>query len=169
MYLRKVDIRLPGKGNTFSHGARPVHLTITMIKWIRTSRLSIKNSLSLHLLHPPPVSLGTGLLGYLAHTKTPSPMTLRSPLPSKKKSGVSGAGAWRHGLALRRGGHGDSASRREREFFIDSLLVRIHFIIVMIRWTGLAPWVFTVRRGGHGDSASRTHTHKRLIDWLGRT
>ena len=30
----------------------------------------------------------------------------------------------------------------EREFFIDNLLVRIHFIIVMIRWTGLAPWVF---------------------------
>jgi len=29
---------------------------------------------------------------------------------------------------------------REREFFIDNLLVRIHFIIVMIRWTGLAPW-----------------------------
>jgi len=27
----------------------------------------------------------------------------------------------------------------EREFFIDDLLVRIHFIIVMIRWTGLAP------------------------------
>jgi len=26
---------------------RPVHLIITMIKWIRTSRLSIKNSLSL--------------------------------------------------------------------------------------------------------------------------
>ena len=25
----------------------------------------------------------------------------------------------------------------EREFFIDNLLVRIHFIIVMIRWTGL--------------------------------
>ena len=29
-----------------------------------------------------------------------------------------------------------------REFFIDNLLVRIHFIIVMIRWTGLAPWDF---------------------------
>ena len=28
----------------------------------------------------------------------------------------------------------------EREFFIDSLLVRVHFSIVMIRWTGLAPW-----------------------------
>ena len=27
----------------------------------------------------------------------------------------------------------------EREFFIDNL---IHFIIVMIRWTGLAPWEF---------------------------
>ena len=30
--------------------------------------------------------------------------------------------------------------RREREFFIDNLLVRNHLIIVMIRWTGLAPW-----------------------------
>ena len=27
-------------------------------------------------------------------------------------------------------------------FFIDNLLVRIHFIIVMIWWTGLAPWGF---------------------------
>jgi len=30
----------------------------------------------------------------------------------------------------------------EREFFIDNLLVRIHYVIVMIRWTGLAPWEF---------------------------
>jgi len=30
----------------------------------------------------------------------------------------------------------------EREFFIDNLLVRIHLIILMIRWTGLAPWEF---------------------------
>ena len=30
----------------------------------------------------------------------------------------------------------------EREFFIDNLLVRIHFIIVIFRWTGLAPWEF---------------------------
>jgi len=42
----KVDVRLPGKGNSNSHGPRPVHLIITMMKWIRTSRLSIKNSLS---------------------------------------------------------------------------------------------------------------------------
>ena len=43
--LRKVDVRLPGKGNSNPHGARPVHLIITMIEWIRTSRLSMKNSL----------------------------------------------------------------------------------------------------------------------------
>jgi len=30
----------------YSNGARPVHLIITMIKWIRTSRLSIKKTLS---------------------------------------------------------------------------------------------------------------------------
>ena len=32
----------------------------------------------------------------------------------------------------------------EREFLIGNLLVRNHLIIVMIRWTGLAPWVFEV-------------------------
>jgi len=35
-----------------------------------------------------------------------------------------------------------SSSPAESEFFIDTLLVRIHCIIVMIRWTGLAPWEF---------------------------
>ena len=29
--------------------------------------------------------------------------------------------------------------RHERDFFINNLLVRIQFIIVMIRWTGFAP------------------------------
>ena len=43
--LGKRDVRLPGKGNSKSHGARPVHLIITKMKWIRTSRLSIKSSL----------------------------------------------------------------------------------------------------------------------------
>jgi len=38
---RKVDVRLPEKGNSNSHGARPVHLIITMIKWTRTSRLAM--------------------------------------------------------------------------------------------------------------------------------
>ena len=32
--------------------------------------------------------------------------------------------------------------QREREFFSDNLLVRIHFIIEMIWWTGLAPRKF---------------------------
>ena len=30
----------------------------------------------------------------------------------------------------------------ERVFFIDNLLVQIQFVIVMTRWTGLAPWEF---------------------------
>ena len=42
---RKVDVWLPGKGNSNSHSARPVHLIITMIKWIRTSEVFIKNLL----------------------------------------------------------------------------------------------------------------------------
>ena len=42
---------------------------------------------------------------------------------------------------------GGGAERRpphaiERQFYIDNLLVRIHLIIVMIWWTGLAPWEF---------------------------
>ena len=44
---RKVDARLHGKGNSNSHGARLIHLIITMMKWIRTSRLSIKKFLPL--------------------------------------------------------------------------------------------------------------------------
>jgi len=44
--FRKVNVRLLGKGNSNSHGARPVHQIISVTKWIRTSRLPIKNSLS---------------------------------------------------------------------------------------------------------------------------
>ena len=43
---RKVDIRLSGKMISNSHGTRPVHQIITMMKWIRTSMLSMKHSLS---------------------------------------------------------------------------------------------------------------------------
>ena len=42
---RKVDIRLPEKTNSTYHGARPVHLIIKMIDWIRISNL--QNSLFL--------------------------------------------------------------------------------------------------------------------------
>ena len=41
----KVDTRLPEKRKSKSRGARPVHKIISIIRWIRTSRLSIKNSL----------------------------------------------------------------------------------------------------------------------------
>ena len=44
----------------------------------------------------------------------------------KKKKNTAGAGR-RH-------------PRQQREFFMDNLLVRIHFILVIIRWTGLATW-----------------------------
>jgi hypothetical protein len=44
--MRKVNVKLPGERNSNSHGARPVHQIITIIKWIRTSGLSIKKSLS---------------------------------------------------------------------------------------------------------------------------
>ena len=43
---KKVGLRLPGKGDLKSHGARPVHLIFSMINWTQTSRLAIKNSLS---------------------------------------------------------------------------------------------------------------------------
>ena len=43
---RKVDVKLPGKGNSNSHGARPVHQIVSLMMWIWTSRLSTKNSLS---------------------------------------------------------------------------------------------------------------------------
>ena len=40
---KKADVRLPGKGNSNSHHERSVHFIITTVKWIRTSRMSIKN------------------------------------------------------------------------------------------------------------------------------
>ena len=44
---RKVSVKLPVKRNSNFHDARPVHLIIKMIKWVRNRRLAIKNSLSL--------------------------------------------------------------------------------------------------------------------------
>jgi hypothetical protein len=46
MVMRKVVVRLPGKEESNSHEPRPVHLIITTMKWIQTSRLPIKKSLS---------------------------------------------------------------------------------------------------------------------------
>ena len=55
---RKVDVRLPEKGDSKSHGAGPAHPIITMMKWIRTSKLSLNNSLT-HIL---PVGCRSGVL-----------------------------------------------------------------------------------------------------------
>ena len=52
---------------------------------------------------------------------------------------------------------------REREFFMDNLLVRIHFIIVMIWWTGLAPWEFEFPFPG---SLTSTLRHERVARQL---
>ena len=46
---RKVDVRLPQRRKFNFYCASPVHLIITMIMWIRTSRLSIQNSFCVRL------------------------------------------------------------------------------------------------------------------------
>ena len=59
--------------------------------------------------------------------------------------------------------HGKALLLREREFFVDEQLVRIHFITEMVQRTGLAPWVFELpfpgilksRQGGTGRSDLR--------------
>jgi len=40
---------------------------------------------------------------------------------------------------------------------IDNLLVRTHFIIVMIRWTGLAPWAYRADVVDRDDLADEVH------------
>ena len=47
----EIDMRLPEKGNSNSHGARPVHQIVSMIKRTRNRRLSTKNSLLVRTLH----------------------------------------------------------------------------------------------------------------------
>jgi hypothetical protein len=54
---RKVDIGPLGHEKSNSHDARPVHQISSMIKWIRTNRLSMKNSLSLLSLKSLPSPL----------------------------------------------------------------------------------------------------------------
>ena len=61
----KIVVRLPEKANANSHGARPVHHIISMIKWFRTSRLPIKNSLSLQLVSIVHARAGRGGSGWL--------------------------------------------------------------------------------------------------------
>ena len=80
---RKIDIRLPGNGNSNSHGARPVHRIILMIKWTRISRLSMKNTLSLHqvmaeVTHQTSRSRSEALPGRCGQPPNPQTATLNS-------------------------------------------------------------------------------------------
>ena len=62
--------------------------------------------------------------------------------------------------------HRVSRRERESEFFVENLLVRIHLIIVMIMWTGLAPWEFEFPFPGSLTSTflvSRTPRECRLL------
>jgi len=73
-------------------------------------------------------------------TPNPKPQT---PNPKSQTPNPFPAGAHESDIAAAK----RHARRRlqvclERELFFDNLLVRIHVIIVMIRWTGLAPWEF---------------------------
>ena len=52
---------------------------------------------------------------------------------------------------------------RDRELFIDNLLVRIHFIIAMVRWTGLAPWEFEFPFPG---SHTSTFLGRKISKWF---
>ena len=59
----------------------------------------------------------------------------------------------------------------EREFFIDNLLVRIHLIIVMIRWTGLSPcgvyigYTHVYRPGGNPGAKLKSPTDATRFWW----
>ena len=53
----------------------------------------------------------------------------------------------------------------EREYFIDNLLVRLHFSIVIVRWTGLAPWNFEFPVPNSLTSSRSAASHP-IFEWL---
>ena len=70
---REVDIGLPGNLNPNSEGAKLVHQIVLMRKWIRSSRLSTKNSLSLGLQ-----IAHDNIMSLLPRTPTPVEVALES-------------------------------------------------------------------------------------------
>ena len=64
--------------------------------------------------------------------------SLSAHIPTDHIPEQSGSGSARG--AAHDSAHHPSQPLGEREFFMDNLLVRIHFTNVMIRWTGLAPF-----------------------------
>ena len=71
-------------------------------------------------------------------------VSLNSRLESNKEEEGEARGGMAAGVRVTKDGEGKSRSTCERDFFIDNLLVRNHLIIVMSRWTGLAPWEFEI-------------------------
>ena len=161
---RNWDVRLPGTGNSNSHGARP----------------GGKGG----AVFPPSCSLGTPPSRRPPPPVAPSPhdawgggaggfppcSSLGTPEVPKRARGGGASGGCLAALSPAGGGMGGGMLRSvawvgmcckyrtsewpraalqalytphplERD--IDNLLVRIHFIIVMIRWTGLAPIPFS--------------------------
>jgi len=95
---RKVDVRLPGKGDSNSHGARPVHLIITMIKWTRTTRLSIKKPFSRRMVRTRGRrgrGRGRGKMTWASQRRAPTPKTgwcSRTPRrPRRRRSEALGS------------------------------------------------------------------------------
>ena len=81
---RKVDARLPGKVISKSHGARPVHRIITMMKWIWSSRLSIEKSFSGE--SPDTMHLETSLASTPLHTRRNNPTAERELFKDRARS-----------------------------------------------------------------------------------
>ena len=67
---RKVEIRRPGEGISSSHGARPVYLINTMIKWIRASGLPLTTSISEQVTVDKVMGMGPvmGAIGSVPHS-----------------------------------------------------------------------------------------------------
>ena len=63
------------------------------------------------------------------------------PASSLGSAGAVGSSTERYTSRLARSCPAAPPAARVKELFLDNLLVRIHLTIVMIRWTGLAPWV----------------------------
>ena len=83
--------------------------------------------------------------GYLAHKNPPPPLHHRRALGiGLLQSPRGGRFRIRKYLLYIIGSQSKpdtpEREREKREFFIDNLLVRIHFLIEIIWWTGLAPW-----------------------------
>ena len=98
---------------------------MSMMKWIRTGKVSKKKTLcrGSHLNRE-------GLREHLVQPRSREHESVVQRHPTRLV---------RHEIHLL-GGCASGFRGRERDFFIDNLLVRIHFIIEMIRWIGLAPW-----------------------------